>query len=66
MSTPGNHAINVLAVAAAPVSFWIHAAPVVTTIAGGCGIVWYGVLFYKELKVWYKAWKRRHGNHGPQ
>jgi hypothetical protein len=52
--SPTEHAVNVLAVIAAPVSFWVQAAPIVTVVAGTCGILWYGVLFYREFKAWLK------------
>jgi hypothetical protein len=51
------HAISVAAVVVPTASFWIRAAPVITDIAGLCGIVWYVYLAGKEIYRYYKRKK---------
>lgn len=55
-SSPVIHTMNTVALAAAPVSFWVHAAPIVTVIAGVAGIIWYTVLFVEKFQEWRRKW----------
>ena len=56
--TPIGHTMNTVAFVAAPVSFWVHAAPIVTVLAGLAGLVWYAVLFTEKFLQWRRKWPK--------
>lgn len=50
------HAVSIAAVILPAASLWVRAAPVITDVAGLCGIIWYIYLGIKEL---HRHWKRK-------
>lgn len=57
---PTAHIITATAMLAAPISMWIRVAPIITVLVGTAGLVWYALLFSKEIYHWYKRYRKTH------
>lgn len=58
-SDPSIAITSAVAMIAAPLSMWVKAAPVITVLVGTAGLVWYALLFTKEILHWWNKRRRQ-------